>query len=272
MHFDERNGNTVLGRAFRLLTTLEASSEDLSLAELARRSGLPKPTAYRLAGQLVDLGVLNQSQSGYGLGSRLFEFGHAVAAYRRFREIAMPFMGDLYEATRQTVNLGAREGTSVLYLEKLSSHKPSPVATTAGTRKPLYCTALGKAMLAFSRVQLLKEVTAEGLRPFTRHSIAAPSVLMKELERIRSDGVAFDQEEYEMGTVCVAAPLRAADGIAFGAISLTGRAEGWDVERYGAATRATALGLNRALLEPRHAQVFDRLWSPPKTPSSNRPL
>lgn len=259
MRFVERNGSSVLERAFRLLGTLETSGADLPLADLSRRAGLPKPTAYRLASQLVALGVLTQSPGGYSLGPRMFDFGNAVVTYRRFREVAMPYMGDLYEATRQAVNLGIREGLTVLYLEKLVSHKPSPVKTTVGSRKPLYCTALGKAMLAFSTKTVLEATVKEGLRPYTPRTISAPNLLAQELGNIRKEGYAFDREEYSVGTMCVAAPLRTLDGMAFGAISVTGRAEAWDLTRYAAATRATALALNRAMLQGDNAEIAKQL-------------
>lgn len=249
MRFDERNGSSVLERAFRLLGAVETSGGELPLSDLSRRAGLPKPTAYRLAAQLVSLGVLTQSSAGYSLGPRMFDFGNAVFAYRKFREIAIPFMGDLYEATRQVVNLGTREGFTVLYLEKLMSHKPTPVETSVGSRKPLYCTALGKAMLAFSPKDVVEATVLEGLKPYTPRTISAPNLLSEELQQIRTDGYAFDREEYSTGVMCVAAPLRATDGIAFGAISVTGKAETWDMARYAAATKATALALNRALLQ-----------------------
>ena len=259
MRFDERNGSSVLERAFRLLGALETSGADLPLADLSRRSGLPKPTAYRLASQLVGLGVLTQSSVGYSLGPRMFDFGNAVFAYRKFRELAVPFMGDLYEATRQVVNLGTREGLSVLYLEKLTSHKPSPVETAVGSRKPLYCTALGKAILAFSPKEVVETTVREGLRPYTPRTISSPNLLAEELKQIRADGYAFDREEYSLGTMCVAAALRASDGIAFGAISVTGRADAWDLTRYAVATRATALALNRVVLQDQNSDIAHQL-------------
>ncbi len=259
MRFDERNGSSVLERAFNLLGALESSGADLPLADLSRRAGLPKPTAYRLASQLVSLGVLTQSPGGYSLGPRMFDFGNAVFTYRKFRELAMPFMGDLYEATRQIVNLGTREGLTVLYLEKLTSHKPSPVETAIGSRKPLYCTALGKAMLAFSPKEVVEATVSDGLRPYTPRTLSAPNLLAEELRQIRKNGYAFDREEYSLGTMCVAAPLRGRDGVAFGAISVTGRADSWDLTRYAAATRATALALNRSVLQADSADIAKQL-------------
>jgi IclR family acetate operon transcriptional repressor len=271
MRFDERNGSSVLGRAFRLLGALEAANGELPLAELARRANLPKPTAYRLAGQLVELGVLKQSADGYGLGTRLFEFGSAVAAYRHFREAAIPFMGDLYEATHQTVNLGVMDGLTVLYLEKLRSHKASPVTTAVGGHKPLHCTALGKAMLAFAPPGVLQTVVDHGLPRQTSRTIVLPRLLGEELQRARSDGFVFDREEYTTGTVCVAAPLRSSDGVAFAALSVTGVAKDWDPLRYAAAVRVTALGLNRALLQGDYPAVTAYLASKSAASGPERP-
>lgn len=150
------------------METLEASAGALSLAELSRQSGLPKPTVYRLSGQLVNLGALDQNASGcYRLGTRLFEFGNNVVGYRQLREMAVPYMQDLYEATHQTVNLGIPHRGQVLYVEKLSPHAKSKVSTRVGRSKPMHCTALGKAILAFSDIELMAE---NGDGPLPRHT------------------------------------------------------------------------------------------------------
>jgi len=90
----------------------------LSLSELARRAKLPKATAFRLVNQLVVLGALERNGDGYELGVRLFEFGSMVGRQRRLRDEALPFMEDLYEATHETIHLGALDGLEVLYVEK----------------------------------------------------------------------------------------------------------------------------------------------------------
>src|SRR6185312_13350906 len=113
---------------------------------------------------------------------------------------------DLYEATHETVHLGVLVGSHVLYIDKISGRYSSPVATQIGTRKPMYCTALGKAILAFSPPELLASLLREPLTRYTAHTISTPEALLRELAEVRKAGVAYDREEYTLGITCVAAP------------------------------------------------------------------
>jgi DNA-binding IclR family transcriptional regulator len=242
-----RTGTSVLERAFCLLEVLGSDGASLGLAELARRARLPKATAYRLANQLIDLHVLERAGQEYQLGLKLFELGTSVARQRELREIALPFMEDLYEATHETIHLGVLDDVEVLYVEKIAGRHARAVPTTLGTRKPLHCTGLGKAILAYSAPELLEAVVSNGLPRRTRYTITDPHRLQLELTRAAETGVAYDREEYELGITCVGSPLLNRAGRAWAAISVTGPTTRFRPERAAAAVRATALGLTRAL-------------------------
>lgn len=247
MRSTERNSVSVLERSFRLLREIGTDGRRLGLTELARRSDLPKATAYRLAGQLVSLGVLEHRNGGYQLGLGLFELGSAVATQRRLREAALPFLEDLYEATHETVHLGILDGLDVLYIEKIVGRRRAPVRTLVGMRKPLYCTGLGKAILAYSPPALLEQVLGGDLVKYTAKTITSAKALRDEVARIRSTGVAYDHGEYNLGIACVAAALLDVNGQARAAISITGPFERFQPETAGAAVRAAVAGLTRTL-------------------------
>lgn len=242
-----RTGTSVLERAFSLLEVVGSDGTSVGLAELARRAGLPKATAYRLANQLIKLGVLERVGEGYQLGLKLFELGSSVARQRELREAALPFMEDLYEATHETIHLGVLDGAEVLYVEKIAGRRGNGVPTTLGTRKPLHCTSLGKAILAYSAPQLLQTVIQNGLPRRTRYTITEPHRLQLELARATETGVAYDREEYELGITCVGSPLLNAAGRAWAAISVTGPTPRFRPERTATAVRTAALGLTRVL-------------------------
>lgn len=242
-----RTGTSVLKRAFCLLEVLGSDGTSVGLAELARRAGLPKATAYRLANQLIDLHVLERVGQEYQLGLKLFELGNSVARQRELREAALPFMEDLYEATHETIHLGVLDDIEVLYVEKIAGRRKCAVPTTLGSRKPLYCTGLGKAILAYSTPQLVEAVIQNGLPRCTRYTITDPHRLERELTRAAETGVAYDREEYELGITCVGSPLLNRAGRAWAAISVTGPATRFRPERTAAAVRTAALGLTRVL-------------------------
>lgn len=248
VRFDERNGYTVLHRAFSILAAFQADGQDLTLAELARRTGLPKASVHRLAGQLVDVGALERRVRGtYGLGLRLFELGSVVLRQRRLRETALPLMEDLYEATHETIHLGVRDGHQVLYIEKIPGRHDSSAKTSVGTRKPLHCTALGKAILAYSGPQLLDDVARDGLYQYTSYTITTVGRLQRELDQVGRTGVAFDREEYSLGVSCVASAVRDCDNSALAALSITGPTHAFHPDDNAAAVRTAALTLTRIL-------------------------
>jgi IclR family transcriptional regulator, acetate operon repressor len=248
MRSDQRNGASVLDRAFRLLDVFGPDGGALGLAELARRSGLPKATAHRLAAQLIELGALERAEDKYRLGIRLFEIGSRVGPQRRLREAALPFLEDLYEATHETVHLGVLDGLRVLYIEKIRGRRGSPVRTQVGTHKPLHCTALGKAILAYSPPELVQAVIDAGLERRTAYTICSAEALLRELAAVARNGVAQDREEYALGTTCAAAPIiDQATGYAKAALSITGPPTRFHPGLGIAPVRAAAAALTGAL-------------------------
>jgi DNA-binding IclR family transcriptional regulator len=203
----------VLNKVFRVLDVLAGSeSPQMTLAELAVETGIPKPTMHRLLVELADRHVLERTNGGFCLGSRLFELGGQVAGYRSIREAALPYMQDLYEQTRYTISLGVLEGTDVVYLHKMRNHEREYGPAHVGGRLPSYSTATGKAMLASAPHDRVVEVVRTGLRRLTPRTIAAPGLLVAHLEQIRKSGVARDNEETAAGVSCIGAAIKDLEG------------------------------------------------------------
>lgn len=164
----------MLGKAVALLLAFTPRDRGVSLAELVRRTGLSKSTAHRMLGDLVDVGLLERTANGYRLSGMVFELGMRASVERRLIEVATPFMQDLYERTHETVHLGVPEGTEVVYVFKVAGHRQATSPSRIGGRMPLYCTAIGKAILAHSAPELFTAVVEAGLRRRTPHTIVAP--------------------------------------------------------------------------------------------------
>lgn len=240
--------NTVLGKVLAILDGFRHEHRGVTVGELARRTGVPKSTTHRLLRELVEHGVVDTTESGrYYLGLRLFELARLVPTVTDLREAALPFIEDLYEATHETVHLGVLDGTEVVYIERITGHRASPVPTRVGGRMPAYCTGLGKAMLAFSPPETVRGLLEAGLRPVTAFTITVPSVLRDELKRIAEARVAFDREEARTGLVCVAAPVFGVDDELIAGISVSGPSTRMRVEPLASAVRTASLGLSRAL-------------------------
>lgn len=241
-----RPGIEVLNRAVDLLNAFTyGPGSSLSLAEIARRTGLPKATLHRLLAALDVLGLVERTSAGYQLGIRLFELGEHVPRKQKLREAALPFLQDLFEASHDTVHLAVLDGTDAVYLERIRGHRPINVASRVGGRLPAYCTGVGKALLAFNPEAAMKAL-AMPLASRTAYTITNHQVLAEELARIRQAGIAYDREENTLGIVCVAAPILI-DDRAIGAISITCAPPRTDVERYAPAVKAAALGIGRTI-------------------------
>lgn len=242
-----RPGIEVLTRAVDVLAAFTRGPGNvLSLAELGRRTGLPKATLHRLLAALDGLGLVERTGTGYQLGMRLFELGEHVPRKRQLREAALPFLQDLFEASHDTVHLAVLDGTDVVYLERIRGHRSAKVASRVGGRLPAYCTGVGKALLAFDAEAAVR-VLAMPLAPRTPYTIVDHQRLAEELATIRANGIAFDREENTIGIACAAAPILF-DGRSVGAVSVTCSPPHLDdVARYAPAVKAAALGIRRTI-------------------------
>ena len=170
-------GRSVISKVVALLDAFTPTAPELSLNELAALTGLPVSTTYRLASELVAWGGLERVEGGgYRIGLRLWEIGSLAPRGETLREVALPFMNDLYEATHENVHLAVLDGTEALYVEKLSAARDAG-ATRRGGRLPLHATAVGKVLLAYGPDSLFREMSPTGwpATPRTPSSPGAPS-------------------------------------------------------------------------------------------------
>lgn len=238
--------NSVLGRAVSLLSAFRPDDDRcVSLSELARRAGVAKPTAHRLAGQLVELGLLEFGDGGLRLGLRVFELGQLVPRQRGLRDAARPYLEDLHRASGETVHLAVLEAPDVVYLDKLTSRAAPAVPSRIGGRMPAHATAVGKALLAHASDEVREAVLSGVLERVTARTVVMRGVLMRELRRVRTDGVAHEYEESASGVVCAACPVVDGTGRAIAAVSVSGWVGRMQLERVVPALRTTALMLSR---------------------------
>ena len=236
---------SMLARAGLVMNAV-ARRRQLTLSAVVELTGLPKSSAHRLLSQMVSLGWLDHAEGGYQLGLRMFELGASAPGRRDPREVALPFMQDLYEITHETVNLAALDGSDIVYLEKIAGHRRSRGLTRVGGRFPAHCTSTGKALLAFAPEAVVDAVVAAGLRPRTRYSITSEAELRRDLAAVRKRGYAVDRNEAFVGWSCVAAPVFGPDRSAVAALGVSARDGHLSVGRVSAAVRTAALAVSRA--------------------------
>lgn len=237
---------SVASKIVAILDAFRPDATELSLNQLAARSGLPVSTAYRHASELVELKVLEPGErGGYRIGLRLWEVASLAERGLSVREMALPYMLDLYEATHENVHLAVLDGYEALYVEKTTGRESAPVKSREARRLPLHATGVGKVLLAYAPEALVHEVIERGLTGFTPHTIVAPAQLLRTLADVRRNGFARSQEELTLGTVSVAAPVRDGKGEVRAALSIVGRSSRIDPARLAPAVKTAALGISR---------------------------
>ncbi|MGE5398454.1 MAG: IclR family transcriptional regulator [Chitinophagales bacterium] len=213
----------------RVLTIIEALAKrgtPVSLGELAESVNLKPSTTHRLLGTLVSRDFVEQDEhSRYKLSMKMFHIGNAATYSMGVRRIAAPFMRELLNRCNETVNLAVLYRNEVIYVDQLESNNMVIVDMFArvGRRGPAHCTGSGKALLSgLNDEELARYLDETELSKFTSDTITDPSIMMKELQRVRNDGYALDLGERDEGVRCVAAPINNHLGEVVAAISVSG--------------------------------------------------
>jgi DNA-binding IclR family transcriptional regulator len=215
----------VIDRAAEILDCFTFDRPEMSVSEIAAKTGLHKSTAHRILIALEYNGIIQQnSQTGYYyLGLKLFKLGNQAVARINLREIAKPHLITLMEETQESVHLAIPDDNQVLYLEKVEGPHALRMPSRVGRRIPMYCTSLGKAMLScLGEDEIRQIIKSQDLRGYTPNTITKVDKLLTELRRVRKLGYAVDNEEIELGLTCVGAAIRNHAGEMVGAISIAG--------------------------------------------------
>jgi DNA-binding IclR family transcriptional regulator len=235
-----------LERAAAILGAFDPSHQELTLAALVKRCGLPRSTTHRTADRMLQLGWLDKPRDRYRIGNRLFEISSLAPIRHELREAVLPFLQDLFNATRTTVQLGVLDGSQVLVVEKITGHRPMPMLSQVGGTIPAHCSALGRAILAYSDAATIDAVLDAGLLARTPRTITTVVALQRELAAIPDRGWAVDREEGNIGVSCVAAPIFGPQGVVVAALSVTGPSSLVRADRAGPAVRLAAAAASRA--------------------------
>jgi IclR family transcriptional regulator, KDG regulon repressor len=234
---DVDNGRQSVKSLFKMLEVLEAFSStdpELSVVEIARRTGLPRTTVHRIVDSLRSVGFLEQdaSRDRYRLGLKLFELGGTALTNLPLYREAPPFVDTLAKLSGEDVHLCIFDGAQMVFVNRHTQIATSPHNTVITMEaSPCHSTGVGKAALAFQSEAVIDRVIRAGLPRFTPNTIVEPKRLKAEFAAIRSRGYSIDDCEHEPELRCVAAPIRNGTGRVFAAISSTGPARRVTMER-----------------------------------------
>ncbi|MCY7912061.1 IclR family transcriptional regulator [Bacillus haynesii] len=214
-------------RVVRIFELLSNHPDGLTVKEISKELSLPQSSTFNLAATLLDEGYLQQDAiKRYRLGAKLIQVGTAAMESIDISSQGVPFLKQLMDGVQETVFMAVLSDDQLVYIAKIDNNRSIRTTAQPGSRKPLYCTGLGKAFLAFmpedKRKGLLDRM--EFIR-FTGHTITTREELEKQLQTFLEQGYAVDNEENEEGLFCLAAPVYGPDGVMKAAISTAGPKE-----------------------------------------------
>lgn len=219
--------HTVTGRVLAILDAVSSHQVPVPLAELTRRTGIPKPTVRRIAEDLTARGVLERDTDGYRLGGRIVDLGARAAVQHGLRYAAIPYVQDLFARTGEIAWICALVGDSIALVDHAFGRNRAEELRRGSWpldhhNAVFASTAAGRVMLA-ERPDLVDELNARPIAPLTPYTVTPWPMLRAALGVVRDTGVAVEHDQCRIGFSCLAAGIRGTDGSLLGIIGLTGR-------------------------------------------------
>jgi DNA-binding IclR family transcriptional regulator len=215
--------STSVARAAAILDAVGMRASGMTNAELSRTLQIPKSSASYILRALERSGYLRKERTKYKIGLKLLNLRHSALASLDVREIAHPHLRALVEATGQTGHVAILDGGEAVYVEKADAPSFIKMDTWIGRRMDIHSTSVGKAIAAYLPEEQLRAIVAEHpLRRHTEFTITTFTGFVAELQKVRRNGYALDDEENTLGLRCIAAPIFGADGSVQASIGVSG--------------------------------------------------
>lgn len=240
-------GRSVTSRALDVLGVFDTQHIRQNLSQIARRTGMPVATCYRLLRDLTEWGAVTRHEDGtYTVGQRIAQLGLLAPVERGLRQTAAPFMQDVLFATRQIVNLFILDGTEALLLDRIAGTRVGAPIARPGDRLPLHTSAAGKILLAHGPNGLVELASGKLVRE-THQSIADRPRLEREMVMVRERGYATTEGEHSSGAYGLAVPVRGVEGDVIAALGIVNLSRITDFQRIVPALQVASAAITRSL-------------------------
>ena len=239
-----------LDRAFDIIELLSTHSKGMGVTEIGKELGLHKSTVHRLASALAQRGYLEKDKNTglYKIGLKFIEVSSLHIHQIELKTEAMPFMRYLAELTGQVTHLAILDETEIVYIEKIDVVQSLRMYSQIGERIPVYCSALGKVLLANQglayRTQIIERIN---FIPYTENTIIDKEQFVAELDKTKQRGWSIDNEEHEKGIRCIASPIKDFTGKTIAALSITGNIAQENERRFVKMVIETASNISRQM-------------------------
>jgi DNA-binding IclR family transcriptional regulator len=244
----DSNQKSVTGRAFLVLDTFDVSHRHQTLAQITRRCGLPLTTVHRLVHELVTQGALSRTPDGsFEIGRKIWSLGILASLHSDLREIALPYMEDLYQLGNDAVQIGVLDGFRCLIVERIAGSRTLAVISKPGARLPLHASGVGKVLLAYGSKDL-QQAVLDSLDRYTDKTITNAEALKKQLKIIKDQGFAHSEEELVAGARTLAAPIFGPGNKVVAALGIVTPVENKDIMRIAPLLQVSANALSKKLV------------------------
>lgn len=218
--------NQSVEKTMKLVEIMVSHSEPMKLQNISEEAGIPASTVLRMLNTLLEMGYVNQNRDTlrYSLSLKFASIGEQVKQQVNITQIVHPYLIELSNAVGECSCLAVEEQAEILYLDFFSNQANNILTTTQriGKRAPMYCTGIGKLLLTnYSEDELAAYVKNTQLVPYTPNTLTSLAQINMELEKVRSQGYALDDEECDQGAKCIAAPIYDYTGKIAAGISVT---------------------------------------------------
>ena len=212
-------------RTVDILKLVSKKPDGITLDQICEQLSIPKTSAYDILTTLVHTGMVHvarEQKQRYTIGLTAYRVGINYTNNMDFIGTIDPVLKAFSKEVGKTVFFGVRSDDSIVYICKFEPENPIITTATVGTKNPLYCTSLGKAIMA-NMEQEERDALADRInfRPHTQRTIQDKTHFIEELDRVRENGYAFDARELEEHMECVGSPVFGPDGNVIGAISVS---------------------------------------------------
>ena len=196
-------------RALDVLLCFTSQAPELTMSQISERIGINKSTVHRLLSTLEGKRFVERDPSTglYRPGLRLLQMASLAMEQNSLRRLAAPFLQDLCERYRENVNLALLDGADVVYVDVIVGSQRVKLAAVPGQRLPAFCTASGKAILAFLSDDHVRRVLERGMPGYTRTTITSMEKFFEDIRQVRERGFAISEQEFEDGINAIAVPI-----------------------------------------------------------------
>jgi|SRR5450830_477502 len=212
-------------RGLEVIRSFSASAPRQTLTEVAGRSGLSRAGARRILLTLEALGYVHSDGKLFSLTPRILDLGFAYLSSMPIWNLAEPAMEALVEQVKESCSAAVLDGTDIVYVLRVPTHKIMSISLGVGSRLPAYCTSMGRVLLsALPEAELMERLAASERTARTKHTVTGVTDLAGKIAQVRKQGWSLVNQELEEGLVSIAAPIRNRAGETVAALNISGQA------------------------------------------------